>query len=201
MNIFFDLDGTLLDSRERLYQLFQHLVPESTLSFEKYWSLKRNKISHKEILQNIFSYSNEMFSTFENAWMEKIELPEWLALDKPFTGVTNYLIELKKNHVLYVITARQFEDMALQQIEECGWRGIFEKVLVTGQSMKKIELIQLSCNLSSEDWFVGDTGNDINAGKKLGIKTAAVLSGFLNKEKLLAYNPDLVVVNIVQLKF
>ena len=36
MNIFFDLDGTLLDSKERLYYLFQHLVPECKFSFEEY---------------------------------------------------------------------------------------------------------------------------------------------------------------------
>lgn len=200
MNIFFDLDGTLLDSRERLYNLFQHLIPSSTLSFNDYWELKRNKIHHKEILKTKFDYSDEEFLFFEKEWMKKIELPEWLELDKPFKGVTGYLKALKNIHNLYVITARQHEHIAIEQINKNGWSGIFENIFVTGQKKNKYELIS-SVNLTSEDWIVGDTGNDIQTGKKLNIKTAAVLSGFLNEEKLMEYNPDIIVNNIVELIF
>lgn len=201
MNVFFDLDGTLLDSRERLYQLFQHLVPDSKLSFYEYWELKRNKIGHKEILKTHFSYSDEAFSSFEKIWMENIELPEWLALDKPFDGITNYLRELKIKHSLYIVTARQFEDVAIQQINQNGWKGIFEKILVTCKKMEKYDLIKSAVEVSNEDWFVGDTGKDIQIGKQLGINTAAVLSGFLNRDRLVEYNPDLIVYNANELKF
>jgi|SRR6185437_15162466 len=201
MNIFFDLDGTLLDSRERLYQLFQHLVPDSNLSFNEYWELKRNKIGHKEILKTHFSYSEEAFTSFEKIWMERIELPEWLALDKPFNGITNYLKELKNKHSLYIITARQLEDLAIEQINQIGWKGLFEKILVTGKKMEKYDLIKASVKVSNEDWFVGDTGKDIQIGKKLDINTVAVLSGFLNRDKLEEYNPDLIVDNVNELKF
>ena len=47
MNIFFDLDGTLIDSKLRLYSLFQKLVPESILTYDEYWKYKMNKISHQ----------------------------------------------------------------------------------------------------------------------------------------------------------
>jgi len=52
--VFFDLDGTLPDSRERLYRLFCELVPESRLSFDKYWALKRRKQDHKTILASLY---------------------------------------------------------------------------------------------------------------------------------------------------
>ena len=201
MNIFFDLDGTLLDSRERLYQLFQHLVPDSKLSFKEYWEFKRNKTGHREILETYFSYSEEAFYSFERMWMENIELPEWLALDKPFEGVTNYLRELKTKHSLYLVTARQFEDIATQQINQSGWKGIFKKILVTRNKMDKYNLVKAAVKISGEDWFVGDTGKDIQTGKRLGINTAAVLSGFLNKNKLEEYNPDLIVDSIKELNF
>ena len=61
MNIFFDLDGTLIDSRLRLYKLFQDLVSSSNLTFSDYWNLKRNKISHKKILTTKFAYSEKDF--------------------------------------------------------------------------------------------------------------------------------------------
>jgi phosphoglycolate phosphatase len=201
VNIFFDLDGTLLDSRERLYQLFQHLVPESDFSFDNYWELKRSKIGHQEIFEKHLLSPNGAFSIFEKAWMSKIELPEWLQLDQPFEGVTDFLIDLKKRHKLYVVTARQFENVAIQQVEQAGWTGIFEEILVTGQKAEKYELIKSISNTSSEDWFVGDTGKDIQTGKQLGFNTAAVLSGFLSKEELLKYNPDIIAENVMHLKF
>ncbi len=201
MNIFFDLDGTLLDSRARLYQLFQQLVPESTFSFDSYWELKRRKIGHQEIFEKHLLFPNEAFPIFEKAWMSKIELPEWLQLDQPFEGVTEFLIDLKKRHTLYVVTARQFEGVAIQQVEQAGWTGIFEKILVTGQQTEKYDLIKLIANISTNDWFIGDTGKDIQTGKQLGFNTAAVLSGFLSKEELLKYEPDVIAENVIHLKF
>ena len=82
MNLFIDLDGTLIDSKLRLYHLFQYLVIDSELSFEEYWELKRNKIDHKEILSSKFNYTNKQYIIFLNKWMSEIELnsrlDQWL---------------------------------------------------------------------------------------------------------------------------
>ncbi|PWN65353.1 HAD family hydrolase [Chryseobacterium viscerum] len=200
MNIFFDLDGTLIDSRERLYQLFQSLVPTSELSFDEYWALKRNKISHKEILLSKFNYSNEQYSDFEKKWMSEIELEKWLQLDTPFEGIVDVLISLSKNHDLFVVTARQSESIALEQIKSFGWENIFTKILVTQQQQEKHDLIKNAVRVTPEDWFIGDTGKDIQTGKLLGIKTAAVLSGFLSKESLLPYQPDIIIDTVLDFK-
>ncbi|KAB1232133.1 HAD family hydrolase [Chryseobacterium viscerum] len=200
MNIFFDLDGTLIDSRQRLYQLFQSLVPTSELSFDEYWALKRNKISHKEILLSKFNYSNEQYSDFEKKWMSEIELEKWLQLDTPFEGIIDVLIPLSKNHDLFVVTARQSESIALEQIKSFGWENIFTKILVTQQQQEKHDLIKNAVRVTPEDWFIGDTGKDIQTGKLLGIKTAAVLSGFLSKESLLPYQPDIIIDTVLDFK-
>ncbi|RQO39113.1 HAD family hydrolase [Chryseobacterium sp. KBW03] len=200
MNIFFDLDGTLIDSRQRLYQLFQSLVPTSELSFDEYWALKRNKTSHKEIILSKFNYSNEQYSDFEKKWMSEIELEKWLQLDTPFEGIVDVLILLSKNHDLFVVTARQSESIALEQIKSFGWENIFTKILVTQQQQEKHDLIKNAVRVTPEDWFIGDTGKDIQTGKLLGIKTAAVLSGFLSKESLLPYQPDIIINTVLDLK-
>ncbi len=202
MNIFFDLDGTLIDSRERLYQLFQKLVPQSKLSFDKYWSYKRNKIGHSEILVTHFNYSDNGIAEFQNKWMQEIELSEWLVLDKPFEGVTPFLNQLKQECNLFVVTARQFESQAIKQIDQLGWSNIFSDILVTNQKFEKYDLLtRLADNIERSDWFVGDTGKDIQTGKRLGINTAAVLSGFLNAEKLSEYKPDIIVENVLMVPF
>lgn len=199
MNLFFDLDGTLLDSRERLYQLFQNLVHESDLSFTQYWELKRNKVNHKMILSEQYGYSDEMIVAFEKNWMNKIELKEWLDLDKPFTRVTETLNSLQTDFKLYIVTARQSEEKTIAQIHKLGWQNLFNGLLVTKQKQNKYELIQNSVDISFSDYIIGDTGNDILTGKKLGIKTIAVLSGFMNRERLFEYNPDFIIKDITQI--
>jgi phosphoglycolate phosphatase len=201
MNIFFDLDGTLIDSRTRLYRLFQYLVPTSNLSFDEYWLLKRNKINHFEILTNKFGYTEQAFKVFEQKWLNEIEQPKWLHFDVPFNGVTELLANLSSTHKLYLVTARQFESEVLKQITNFGWEHFFSKIFVTAQTKEKHELISDNIVVSPDDWFVGDTGMDVQTGKKLGIKTVAVLSGFLNKENLLSYKPDFIINDVTCLTF
>jgi phosphoglycolate phosphatase len=201
MKVFFDLDGTLLDASDRLYQLFQFLVPISSLTKEEYWKLKRNKITHQEILHTQFMYNVAQIREFENTWLSMIELPEWITLDKPFPGITKYLHELKKDHALYIVTARQSEETAVLQIKNYGWSELFEDVLVTKQRYDKSELVKMNKSEAAKDWIIGDTGKDIETGKKLGLRTAAVLSGFLNKERLMEYQPDIIANFVTDLTF
>ena len=190
--LFFDLDGTLIDSTKRLYLLFQYLIPESYLSYEDYWKLKREMQTHSSILENRFSYLDEKIRAFEENWMTSIEKENWLKHDEPFPGVQQYLQSLSTNHTLYLITARQSTSAVVKQIDSFGWHSLFKEILVTNQTEEKSDIILSVTSPSSIDWIVGDTGKDIEAGKKLGMKTAAVLSGFRNRSVLEKYNPDII---------
>jgi phosphoglycolate phosphatase len=201
MNIFFDLDGTLLDSRKRLYQVFQHLIPESMLTFDDYWALKRNGIGHKVILDKHLNYLGINYLKFEKHWFQIIEAPQWLATDKPFDGITDYLVNVNKKHSINIVTARQSEEMVLNQIDSFGWSMLFDHILVTRQKQEKCDLINNNVPINKSDWIVGDTGKDIQTGKQLGIKSAAVLSGFLSYEKLLNYCPDIIVNSVLEINF
>lgn len=201
MNIFFDLDGTLIDSRLRLYKLFQDLVSNSNLTFSDYWSLKRNKIKHKKILTTKFGYTEKDFLQFEDKWMAKIEQEEYLALDTPFLDTTSFLNKLANSHKLFVITARQFETSTLSQITRFGWENFFSMVLVTEQKKEKYKLLKDNVNLTSDDWIIGDSGIEIITGKVLKINTAAVLSGFLNKKQLSQYQPDVILNNVINFNY
>jgi phosphoglycolate phosphatase len=199
MKIFFDLDGTLIDSKLRLYNLFQKLVPQSILTYDEYWAFKMDKISHSMILRQVFNLGEIDIKLFEDRWMELIETENWLKFDRPFVGTTDHLTKLKgKGFLLYVVTARQFKTKVILQLELFGWFTLFEEILVTEQKNKKEDLIKPYIEGDEENWIIGDTGMDIIVGKKLGIKTVAVLSGFLNKEVLLTYEPDYILENIIE---
>lgn len=196
MRIFFDLDGTLIDSKPRLYNLFQYLVPASNLSFDEYWDLKRNKISNISILNECFPEIDSFL--FQKQWMELIESEKYLDMDLPFLHVTEYLRRLKRENIqIYVATARQSINGVVYQFDKFGWINMFSDILVTEQKQEKTQLIKPYHKEGVVNWIVGDTGKDIQVGKSLGLKTAAVLSGFLNFDVLKTYYPDLIVENVI----
>jgi phosphoglycolate phosphatase len=200
MNIFFDLDGTLVDARQRMYGLFQELIPGSSMTFDEYWELKRNKIGHNQILSDQFSYTDEAIDDFQKRWMKNIELPGWLARDKPFEGISVFLKEIRKYHTLFIVTARQSRAGVLNQVDQFRWLDVFEQIFVTEQKKQKEELIQ-TVKITGDDWVIGDTGKDIEIGKQLGMNTAAVLSGFMNENRLAAYKPDIIIPGAVDFRY
>lgn len=200
MNVVFDFDGTLIDARPRVYEVFQSLVPVSELSFDDYWALKRSGIGHEQILKDTFFYSDTDFKRFSASWLKEIERPTWLALDTPFEGVTQLLNDLCGHWTLYLATSRQSKAGVLDQIRTFGWEFVFKNVLVTEHSIEKTRLISCNMKLMRNDWFVGDTGHDILVGKELGVRTAAVLSGFLSRDRLMEYQPDVIIDSVLGLR-
>jgi phosphoglycolate phosphatase len=193
VNIIFDFDGTLIDSKERLFKLFSFLVPESKLDFEAYWTIKKQGIGHAEILEKKFNYQSNAIQEFQLKWHQEIEKPIWINYDKPILGVENKLMALFEIHQLHLVTARQSYEIAKNQISTLQWDKYFKTILVTKQEKEKSQLILENIEIQNEDWILGDTGKDILTGKTLQINTAAVLTGFLNEEKLKSYNPDIII--------
>lgn len=201
MKIFFDLDGTLINSKIRLYSLFQELVPVSNFSFDEYWDFKQNKINHATILRKKFNFDENSIFNFNNEWLQLIETDRFLKLDTPIDGISEFLLKLKKKEIdLFVVTARQDKIKAIKQIEDFGWIGFFNEILVTEHKNSKFNLINNELNGSTNGWMIGDTGNDIQEGKKLFLKTAAVLTGFLNEKVLKSYSPDLILDSVTNFK-
>jgi phosphoglycolate phosphatase len=200
LNIIFDFDGTLIDSKERLFKLFNFLVPESKLSFEEYWALKKQGIGHAEILEKQFKYPSTSIQDFQQNWHQEIEKENWISYDRPILGVEEKLKSLCQNHPLHLVTARQSYETALNQIKALHWENYFTTLLVTRQEKEKSQLILENITIQKDDWILGDTGKDILTGKTLQINTAAVLSGFLSKEKLSSYNPDIIIDSVINFK-
>ncbi len=201
MNIFFDLDGTLIDSKTRLYRLFSDLVPEINLSFEEYWDLKKEQINHKSIILDLFKLDEAFYYRFSQNWMKNIESPNYLSFDEPFAGTESFLFTLAENHCLVLVTHRQYPEMVYRELERFNLLAPFKMILVSQQKTDKKTLIQENIRVTENDWIVGDTGIDIQCGKELRIKTAAVLSGFLSETQLKKYNPDLIGNFVTDLNF
>lgn len=200
MNVFFDLDGTLWDSSERLYALFCDLVPNNHLTKDEYWTQKRAKVSNEQILSNL-GYSLDQISVFVTEWMQRIENEEYLIKDVLFPFTVGVLQTIKnQGYTIYYLTHRQSVKNALWEIREKGIAEFCSGCLISeAKKTKKQLVIDAGIELSQEDVLVGDTGIDIMTARDLGIKSVAVLCGFRDKETLEAYNPDLIINDIREL--
>jgi len=185
----------------RLYQLFQHLTPASQLSYLEYWNLKKKRVTNEMILEKYFGYDNSAIALFIKEWMALIEAPEFLAFDENFLGIHAALLRLKNHARLSVCTARQYRVPALEELERLNLLQFFNNVLVTEQNCTKEYIIRSQLDdLDICDWIFGDTGEDIRAGQSLKIRTCGVLSGFINRDELLKFQPDLILESVTEFR-
>lgn len=197
MKIIFDLDGTLICSKKRLYELFCDLTKSRKLSFSEYWGFKFRGYSNQDILKKEFDYSEEKIKKFITLWMNKIEDSYYLEMDTVIEGLLEFLEKISINNQLYICTARQSVVQVKVQLKNLTILEFFEEIFVTEQRFTKTELLLNSgIAFSKNDWFVGDTGHDIKTGQQLGMKTCAVLSGFMSETALLAYGPNKIFKNL-----
>jgi phosphoglycolate phosphatase-like HAD superfamily hydrolase len=98
---------------------------------------------------------------------------------------------------MYIVSSHPILSL-LGEIERYGLSHIFPQHKVIGDSANKADSI-LSLKLNGSSAIVGDTHVDIEAGKKLGIKTIAVLSDYESKNKLMNYSPTCLLKSIREL--
>lgn len=192
-NIFFDFDGTLVNSQVRLYNLFCSLCPECEFSYEEYWDIKRNHITQYDFLKDYCHYDDAKIESFRKKWFESVEDDTRMSEDFLVEGMLDVIEKLFKKYNLYLITHRQKEELVIQELTTFGINNFFKRILVTKQKISKSELIKQHVSVSANDFVIGDTGEDIKTAQELGIKSIATTWGVMNKSVLEKYKPDLIV--------
>src|SRR3989344_5707691 len=196
INMFFDLDGTLLDISAKCYQAHKHaasLTGVSSLPFNKYWSAKRNRIPERQLID--FS-DEDSFQKYETLRIGSLEDVNFLKYDAPFPWVRQLLRNLKKNN-LFLVTARRNPKLVVDQLKDHKLDIFFNKIIVTsgGEPVEsKVRLIK-KVGVESGDLIIGDTEADILVARELELTSIAVYSGIRTKKFLKRNNPDFLVKN------
>lgn len=205
MNIFFDLDGTLLDVSKK-YHLAHTLAAKKNklkpLSFKRYWTLKRRKISEDRIIK--LDPLLKTFKLYEDERIKLLENQTILKNDQLFAGIKDLLEKLKKNSTLYLITLRKNRRSLKDELSRLGIRAYFKTILSASPSnhpvQTKISLLK-KVKFSKEDIMVGDTEVDIITAKKMGIRSVAVMSGIRTRNSLNQFRPDFLIENVLKIPF
>lgn len=187
---YIDLDGTLLNSSERLYRLFEQLTGGSNLTLSEYWDRKRLPRSNESLLREL-GRSEDEIETFQREWLALIETPEFLAMDVPHPGVYNALERLGGRYELNILTSRQLTSMVADQLARWKLTDYFADVVVTGIGKTKAQAVQdrgICC--SPQDIVIGDTHADVDVARELGMSAILVGNGFRCPDYLLRLHPD-----------
>src|SRR4030042_565176 len=189
--IFIDLDGTVFRVQERVWRVYRDILEKYNkkfLSKKDYIELKRKKTPLGEILK--MTGAKDISSDFEKDWQKMIEKQDYLKLDEIPPANRKALLKLKKDWRLVLVTARQKKQNLFWQLSKKKIDGGFDRVL---NGKVKYEMIKKYGNYNKDSVMVGDTETDIKTGKRLGLRTVAVISGQRNGEFLRKYKPNILI--------
>jgi phosphoglycolate phosphatase len=195
--LFFDLDGTILDTAERQYHVFSTCAArcgiEVLVDREEFWVGKRNGMRNLDLLAP--GTPPDRVTVFRQAWMDLIEDRESLRLDSPFEGIQDALGSLAVNNDLLLTTLRQSRSNLEWQLDHWGLARYFRSLLV-GHPTSPQDKARLICDYlrsrtgPGESVLIGDSEMDIQTGVQLGFTTIACAYGQRTAERLRAHHPD-----------
>ena len=200
-NIYVDLDGTLLDVSDRLYFLYRDLLKEwdidNILTQAKYWKLKRNGKSEKEIIKNVLNEKQA------NDYLKKriVLLESWsyLESDRLFPWAKEILNSLGSKYRVVLVTKRGKKENLQKQLQGFGIVNSFDLVISEAETKDKL-INEDESFTKQESIIVGDTEEDILSGKKLGIGIVAVLSGLRDRPYMESLKPDYIIEDLSKLQ-
>lgn len=198
-----DLDGTLLDTSERHYRCYIEILGNNAiLDKDRFWELKRNAISTKDLLSETGYDCNLL--VYQQQWKTIIEDPTFLVLDKPYEGTIELLSRLKmKGYTLTLVTMRNNADTLIHQLNDVGFEIFLDNVIsvdnTKGQT-KSQAIIDRKGGKNNPVLWVGDTEQDICSAKELEIPVCAVANGIRNELFLNKYSPEYLVPSVTYIE-
>lgn len=201
--MYLDLDGTLVDVSARYYRLHCDLCTTlglEPLPFQLYWDLKRQKSPLEQILPETPPPIREVYTT---QWLSLIESPDYLEYDCLLPSVLETLSALAGKYRLVLATMRHDRRLMEAELARLALTAFFEQIVCrSGRSDTRAKW-QLICGEtefnSGSAIIVGDSEQDILAGKKLGLGTIAVVNGIRTQMLLHTLEPDVLIQHIGEL--
>ncbi len=200
--VLFDVDGTLLDTREFIYQAY-----ENTLRVHGIAEISREIIaismgkSLSECYQDFAPGLDHQVLCEAHRSFQEINLH----LSIPFPNTLTTLKRLKSRGVkMATITSRSLRTSA-QTLELAGIYHFFD-IVITPEDVKLtkpnpeglFKALDVLGVKSENAVMIGDTDADVLAGKAAGTKTIGVTYGF-HGQRILETNPDFVVNDISEI--
>jgi phosphoglycolate phosphatase-like HAD superfamily hydrolase len=207
-NLFIDLDGPLLNGKQRHYFCYKSILLNKgfiPLNINDYWNLKRSKISLRILLE--MSNAQEIYNDFIKDWLVSIESPSALTLDRVQYGAFKCLRiwkELSLN--INLVTLRKNFSNLDKQLICTGLKPYLNSIIICNHEegavgkANKVYNHFSSNDLADNSLWIGDTEIDFNAANLLGCKCILLTNGLRTKSYLKSLNAPILVPSINKLK-
>lgn len=203
--VLFDLDGTLIDTNELIYNAFCYAF---------------KKVLHMDIPKNEITslYGKPLKESFANYTKDETIIEELIYahrryndlhhdnMCKPFNGVLELLIQLKEKNIKCGIVTSKRKNMAIHGMTLGGIIEFMDIIISPDDTikhkpdaepaLKACELIGIKPN---EAIMVGDSPYDLLCGKNAGCFTCGVEYTTLNINELLKVKPTYMVKNPLEI--
>lgn len=184
--IFLDLDGPILEGKYRHYKCYEDIIKKyggNILDIETYWEMKRNKITRDVLLKK--SNFKESYDVFFDEWMSNIENEKYLSLDTLKPKVIDTLKAWRDvADKIVLVTMRQNREYLLNQLNFLDVLPLLDEVIDCPPQRKNTKYEALKNKKFKSAIFIGDTEEDTNTAKMLGIKSIGIINGLRNKSFL-----------------
>ena len=197
--IFFDLDGTIVDSREAYYEAAQtafQAMGQEPLEKEASLEIPR-RLEQKQPINDLIKGDARKFL--------RVYLKAYYSITtekaKPLPSVSTALETLSTKAKLALITMRSVpKESIINELEGFGIAKYFTYVVTALDTHKPkpspealIKCVKALDVQICDCVIVGDSISDVRAGKAAGAKTVAVLSGIFSRQELAEEHPDLII--------
>lgn len=177
--IAFDLDGTLLDSRERHKIVMDDVLKKFGINLKTDDLVSFKSEGHNNIEWLVSKKINEKTARQINEeWISSIEQDKYLKNDILYSRVKNVLEDLSKDNELYLVTARNNKEGCLKQLKNCGIEQYFKEIEIVDSCKETSRLKTEVLRNYQIDCLVGDTESDCKAAEQAGCKFYTVDYGF-----------------------
>jgi HAD superfamily hydrolase (TIGR01509 family) len=203
--ILFDLDGTLVNSRDAYldaartaFQTMGQEPPSTQTALEIPKRLEQNQpiddLTHVNTVQFLAVYLKTFYAITD-------------VKTKPIPNIRTALGMLQQKAKLALITMRNVPKTTItKELQHFGLAKYFIHIITAQDTHKPkpspealIKAVKAIDVQICDCLIVGDSVTDIKAGKAASAKTAAVLSGLFSQQELAKEHPDLILKDATQL--
>lgn len=194
INIFFDFDGTLVNTVEGTAASAQYALRNFGINTDEIKDLGRIFCGPplKESFSKFLKTENDIDVAIR--LYKSYQAENTVELSKMYDGIKELLKKLKDNNMKLTVVTIKSRDTVIKILKFLDIYNYFDSVLGTCDefpNQNKKELLKYAikeCKLS-ESIMIGDRKSDIIAGNYCNIDTIAVLYGMDSKEILSTANP------------
>ncbi|MDO5708261.1 MAG: HAD-IA family hydrolase [Andreesenia angusta] len=205
--IFFDLDGTIVDSREGIVNSVEYALKKFQIDVDDRMDLcKFIGPPLRESFKYYYNMNDREVERAVNAYRENYSV-KGIFENKIYDGIEEMLDNLRREGLNLVLATSKPYIYANQILDYLNLKKYFS--FVSGSKMNgkedKAEVISyamesLNIDNPSKILMVGDRKYDILGAKKIGIESIAVLYGFGNIDEFEEYGADHIISNVEELE-